>query len=233
MRVGLMALDRLLRGELGAEGPCQENRSIALQSLMLGAIYGLCMGLFAIMNRGWEGVLQMLAAALKVPLLFLLTLLVAFPSLYVFSALLRSQLRARAILRIIMAAIAVNLATLASLGPIVAFFTLSTRSYPFMVLLNVLMFTIAGFIGLGFLLRTLRRTFAPQVNETSDGKTTAGIRSSWLFKIWLVIFAVVGAQMGWILRPFVGHPDMPFTIFRERWSNFFAAVISMLVDLLS
>ena len=36
--------------------------------------------------------------------------------------------------------------------------------------------------------------------------------------------AVVGAQMGWILRPFVGAPSEPFQWFRERQADFFVAV---------
>jgi hypothetical protein len=35
---------------------------------------------------------------------------------------------------------------------------------------------------------------------------------------------VVGAQMGWILRPFIGAPSEPFQWFRERPSNFFVVV---------
>ncbi len=34
----------------------------------------------------------------------------------------------------------------------------------------------------------------------------------------------VGAQMAWILRPFIGTPDLPFTLFRDRESNFFLGV---------
>jgi len=52
-----------------------------------------------------------------------------------------------------------------------------------------------------------------------------------VFYIWVVIFAVVGAQMGWVLRPFVGNPYGPFTWFRERNSNFFEGVLNALVRL--
>ena len=39
------------------------------------------------------------------------------------------------------------------------------------------------------------------------------------FHVWLVIYALVGAQMAWILRPFIGAPDLPFEWFREREAN--------------
>lgn len=43
-----------------------------------------------------------------------------------------------------------------------------------------------------------------------------------VFNIWLVVFGLVGAQMSWILRPFIGSGE--FTWFRERSGNFFESV---------
>ena len=54
-----------------------------------------------------------------------------------------------------------------------------------------------------------------------------------VFRCWVVLFGLVGAQMGWVLRPFIGDPDRPFTWFRPRESNFFEAVLHALQDLLS
>ncbi|MGE3964959.1 MAG: hypothetical protein AB7I09_12730 [Planctomycetota bacterium] len=50
------------------------------------------------------------------------------------------------------------------------------------------------------------------------------IRARTVFRIWVVVFALVGAQMSWVLRPFVGHPNLPFEWFRDRGGNFFQAV---------
>ena len=49
-----------------------------------------------------------------------------------------------------------------------------------------------------------------------------------VFGCWVVVFAVVGAQMGWVLRPFIGSPTQPFEWFRARESNFFEAVLHAL-----
>jgi hypothetical protein len=54
-----------------------------------------------------------------------------------------------------------------------------------------------------------------------------------VFGCWVVVFALVGAQMGWVLRPFVGNPDLPFSWFRERQSNFFEAVLNAIRALLT
>ena len=53
-------------------------------------------------------------------------------------------------------------------------------------------------------------------------------RAGTVFRIWIVVYGVVGAQMGWILRPFIGTPDAPFQLLRERDSHFFEAVLNTL-----
>jgi hypothetical protein len=46
-----------------------------------------------------------------------------------------------------------------------------------------------------------------------------------LLRGWLVIYAFVGIQMGWVLRPFVGVPGRPVTFFREgAWGNAYEEV---------
>lgn len=191
------------------------------------------MGLFAAFRSENPSYLHLLATTFKVPLLFLLTLVVTYPSLYVVSALFESKLKHRETLRLLLATMATNLALLASLGPVTAFFTLSTDSYAFMVVLNVLFFACSGLVGLGFLRKALRTIFAApepvaQVSEESGevrftpaSGTPAAAR---VFGFWILIYGAVGAQMGWILRPFIGDPNLPFQLFRGgRESNFFAS----------
>lgn len=201
-------------------------------------------------NMGFE---QMLASMVKVPLLFLLTLIVTFPSLYVFNALVGSRLKMPALLRLLVAAMAVMLTLLVAFGPIVAFFAASTNSYPFMKLLNVAVFGIAGMLGLAFLLQTLHRITlaqelpAPQapppegevaIHQVTPGALERLERSAQaatvarVFKIWVVVFSLVGAQMGWVLRPFIGDPEKPFSFFRPRESNFFEALGHTILHLL-
>jgi hypothetical protein len=162
----LKHLDQLLRGrathpdllQQGAPG-LPLGRFFWL-AVLLGAVYGFFMGWFAVASRDPPTYAQVLASAVKLPALFLLTLVVTFPSLYVFSALTGCRLSFLAVLRLLAATIVVNLAVAASMGPILGFFTLSTKSYAFMVVLNVALLAVAGCVGLGFLLQTLRRLAA-------------------------------------------------------------------------
>jgi len=157
------SLDRVLRGEATSATALKSNEldvpvwGLCVLIDLLGLLYGLCMGVFDLTAGGHDAWKQTLSCMMKVPALFLLTLLVTLPSLYVFNAMVGSRLTLRSMIRLLVATLAVMLAVLASIGPIVAFFSFTTTSYPFMILLNVAVFGISGCLGMAFLLQTLRR----------------------------------------------------------------------------
>jgi hypothetical protein len=145
------------------------------------------------------------------------------------------------------------MSVLASLGTIVAFFSLSTTSHPFMVLTNVVVFAVSGTLGLLFLLQTLHRlTIAtlppPETPPDEPGEPgqvrppgaldqlegqVLGPHVKTVFRCWVVLFGLVGAQMGWVLRPFIGDPNLPFQFLRGRQSNFFLGVMQAVAGLFS
>ncbi len=253
MRRFLQTIDDLLRGRLTRKEDLAAGKvqipigTLILAGLALGALYGVFMGLFALLRAENASFGQLVATMVKVPLLFLMTLVITYPSLYVVSAMFDSKLRHTETLRLLLAAMAANLALLASLGPVTGFFTLSTDSYPFMVVLNVAFFAVAGFVGLGFLRKALRAVFETETYttppESSDPENPQHVplrirrtqaASMRVFSFWILIYGVVGAQMGWVLRPFIGTPTLPFEWFRaERESNFFEALLQALGKLLS
>ncbi|MGQ0636417.1 MAG: hypothetical protein ACT4QC_17535 [Planctomycetaceae bacterium] len=262
-------LDRILRGEatslpaLRAGRIDVEFRGVSVVLLLLGLISGACVGSFAVFRAGGPFLEQLVASTVKVPALFFLTLVVTFPSLYVFNTLVGSKLTISSLLRLLVASLGVTLALLAAFGPIVAFFSVSTTSYPFMVLLNVVVFAVSGLLGLKFLLQTLHRlslvaqepqAIPPEafLEETPAGPAAAapiagkplgaldplegqtlGRHVKTVVRCWVVVFGLVGAQMSWVLRPFIGNPDVPFEWFRARESHFFEAVRQALLNLFS
>jgi len=254
-------LDRLLRGEATTLSALTrgdiEIETAKLPPLLigLGALYGACMGCFALSNKGFAAAMLQTAASMgKVPVLFFATLLVSFPSLYVFNALVGSRLSLRSLWRLLVSALAVMLTVLASLGPVVAFFSLSTDNYPFVLLLNVVVFALSGFLGLKFLVGTLHRltsvlyereaTFEAIETSIQEANTPHKLgpldriarptsRSvKQVFAFWVVAFALVGMQMSWVLRPFISSPDKPFMFLAPRESNFYAAVLHQIARLL-
>lgn len=197
----------------GAQG--RLSALLLLVILSAAAFYGLLMG----HPGGWR---QALASALKTPMLFLLTLAVCFPALFVVQLILGSTLDLAHTLNILLFALAFNAVLLASFAPIVGFFGLGS-GYHFMKLLHVILFTLCGWISMGVLYRGLT------VAGRSGGVFPE--QGMHLFLVWLVIYGFVGTQMAWMLRPLLGEPALPFEWFRRsvKGLNFYSAVwISLL-----
>jgi hypothetical protein len=55
-----------------------------------------------------------------------------------------------------------------------------------------------------------------------------------MLRAWLITYAFVGIQMGYLLRPFVGNPDQPVSFFREEaWGNAYVTVAKLIWSVLS
>ena len=281
MRARFSRLGDLLRTTDASQISAFSTRFLLTVSATLGATYGLFMGFYAVRVRGWEGLYQLAASIIKLPLLFLLTIAVTFPSLYVFNTLLGSKLTFEQTLRTVGAWIAVILAVAASLGPILGFFTVSTESYHFIILLNVVLLGLSGTVGCASLFRMLRKAEQEAFDNEHANRTAIGSENAkadaeqsesdqheggseatesdtseqpgsaareflqrrtrpqiitrdelprrdiatQTIGLWVVIFGIIGLQMSWVLRPFIGRPDIPFTLFRETESNAFAAIL--------
>ena len=211
--------DDLLRGRTA-----REDRPLTLLHLLaliaiFGLLYGAVMGTFGGV-RG-ERVLQLLYSGLKVPLLLLITFGLSLPSFFVLNTLLGVRSDFAESLRALVATQAVLTIVLASLAPFTLFWYASTDAYRPAILFNAALFGVASFAA-QFL---LRRWYAPLIARNR--------RHLILLRAWLVIYAFVGVQMAWVLRPFVGDPTKPTTFFRDgAWGNAYVEVARMVVEVL-
>lgn len=244
-------VDELLRGKSLYEGEAALEKlrpwQLVSAAVVFGMVYGFFMGWYGLFSRPEPEYRQVIACMLKVPALFLLTLFICYPSLYVFSTMLGSRLSFSGTLVLLMGIVALSIVVLASFGPIVAFFAVSTENYHFMKLLNVAFFAVAGFLGVSALLKVLQSLVGgappaevpqptpslPPVLTRREELHSPERKVRQVFRIWIVIYALVGAQMGWILRPFLGNPAQSFTWFRARQANFFVDVWRSLLNLFS
>lgn len=185
--------------------------------LVFGVMYGLTLGAYGgITPDRWE---QMAYSAVKVPALLLLTFALGLPSFFVVHALLglagdfpeavRALLRTQAALTVV----------LASLAPVTAVWYASVPAgeagYEGAKLFNAGMFGVASLAGQA----VLRRAYRPLIERDA--------RHRWLLGLWLGIYAFVGVQMAWLLRPFIGDPDLPTRFFRpDAWGNAYEALWS-------
>ncbi|HEY9643286.1 MAG TPA: hypothetical protein V6C57_22545, partial [Coleofasciculaceae cyanobacterium] len=225
-------------------------------------IYGAIIG----SSSSW---LQVIASAIKLPALYLITLSICLPTLFFFDILFGSALSFSQYAALSLITVSVISVLLFSFAPITLFFLISIHDYNFFLLLNVAIFTLTGLVGIRLFyegMRSISRTqelnlselifsettpqvlapvndFAPipegaiiqpaaavagqlqpaerAIAAKEDGLQKTRIR---LLKFWLVLYGLVGSQLGWTLRPFFGAPGEPFQLFRTIEGNFYAQV---------
>lgn len=209
------------------EGTRATTLACLVTFLTLSTFYGAVMGAQGLFHGRPEGWMFVLASAIKLPLLFSLTLAICLPLLYVLNVLIGPRARFSVVLALIMSSIAVTSIVLASCAPIVGFFMLSTDSHAFIKILNVFVFGVAGIYGVWYLGQGLSVLSPPPV-QVEDKAAPAGNGTSAIKTWWLVTYGLVGTQMAWLMRPFIGDPNMPFSIFRQQESNFYIHMMETL-----
>lgn len=181
------------------------------------AIYGATMGIR-------HSLLQAIVAAIKVPILFFVTLLICLPALHFIGLLLGSRIHFWHSLTILLMGIATTAILLASLAPISVFFLLSGSRYEFLMLMHVAIFAFCGGAGLV----TIRRNFHYIRTRDLDEEQTS---SNNLLLIWMSLYMFVGTQMAYILAPFVGRSSQ-FMLFHIPQDNFYTYLLNLITEIL-
>ena len=191
-------------------------RAMTVSGIAFFALYGMVMG-------STHSLWQVLSSATKLPLMFLSTLVISLPTLYFFNLIFGSNQSLTQNFALILAAITVTAVLLLSFAPIVTFFLLTTSNYQFFKLLNVGVFTVAGVVGVRFLTQGMRIVSA-------SGREGIQARRG-VVRLWILVYAFVGSQMAWTLRPFIGAPGLKFELFRQLGGNFYANVFASMGEL--
>ncbi|MEP0871558.1 hypothetical protein NDA01_17245 [Trichocoleus desertorum AS-A10] len=225
--------------------------ALLISSSIFLAIYGGIIGAFA-------SPLQVLASAIKLPALYLITLIICLPTLYFFNAFFGSKQSIGQNLALLLTAISITAVLLFSFAPVTLFFLITIRNYQFFILLNVVIFALTGFIGISYLYQIMRpeseqleiAMAAPVVDNVEsdfvvvdadqklskksnkDLDPAAKTRTN-ILRFWLGLYAFVGCQLAWTLRPFFGAPGQAFELFRPREGNFYLSVIQSLLEILT
>lgn len=189
----------------------EKTRAMLVSSTAFLAVYGAVLG-------STHSLLQAISSATKLPILFLITLIICVPALYIFSVHFGSNQRLRQSIALVLAAITVTAVVLLSFAPITFFFMLTTSGYQFFKLLNVLFFAIAGILGMLYLSQGMR---VVSVSDKKEGPQMRGL----VMYVWIVLYAFVGSQMAWTLRPFIGYPNAKFELIREFSGNFYSNIL--------
>ena len=244
-------------------------------SLCAFAVYGFIMGMS-------NSFLQSVSSMVKLPLLYLLTTVICFPTFFIFYSLFGSKPTFSKSMAYMLTAICVMSIIMLAFAPVTLFFLLTSKNYTFFKLLNVLFFSVSGIVGVSFFYKMIvtvdSQADAVTMSDAAPGVVpdqTAGAKgpdfvsapgaapepvagaavggqhadpADWRDKFydmkgpyarrpdsahngrnkilffWLILYAFVGTQLAWTLRPFFGAPDMPFELVRKLGGNFYVDV---------
>jgi hypothetical protein len=148
---GLLIIERILRERDGIWRQIADERdlrNLTAQMLASSAISLACYG--AVLGAS-NSLLQALSSTLKLPLLFLATLAICLPTLYLFNLVFGARLSVRQSLALVMVALTVTAMLALAFAPISLFFLITAPDYGFFKLLNVAILALSALVGLRFM----------------------------------------------------------------------------------
>lgn len=184
--------------------------------ILCGMLHGAIMASFRLDTP--ERWLLVLFGAIKTPMLILCATALCLPAFFVINTVLGLRRDFALAARCILCGQAALTAALASLGPFVRFLYFCGLSHRWAVLSNAFVFALCTLVAHTI---TLRR-YRPLLAISRAHRFTL-----WF---WVVSYAFVGTQLGWMLRPFIGTPGKPAAFLRdEPFSNAYVVIAKLIL----
>lgn len=210
--------NRFIQGRAPYDPAIGVERPLWTWPLMIVAfapIYGAVMGSYELDST--ERLWQVAFSAVKAPLLLFASGTLCLLPYFIINTIAGLRDDFRASIHAILAGQAGLSITLAALSPLTRFWYFTESSYRAALLFNAGMFTLATIAGHIVTLRyygvLIRRNRRHRV----------------MLYLWICLYAFVGIQMGWLLRPFIGSPNMPVSFLRENAFTNAYVVVSGLI----
>jgi hypothetical protein len=202
---------RLLSGLDGLLADVAAGRRLARHGWGLCLRMAACAALYGAVFGSWQGARLAAYVALKLPLVLLLTSALTLVFSWLAARLLGLPLRFGQVAVLTFLGLAVASLLLASLSPAAWLFihcappptTEARTAHNLLYLMHTLFVGGCGLAGTAVLWRAMRRLDAPR----------RAVRIVWI--LWVLTYAIVGGEIAWVLRPFVGSVYAPVVLIRE------------------
>jgi anti-sigma regulatory factor (Ser/Thr protein kinase) len=153
---GLLVIERILRDRQGIWQQVVEDRGLSTLTIQMLTSSAAALAVYGAVLGSFHSVLMALTSAVKLPLLFLVTLAICLPTLYLFNLVFGARLSVRQSLSMVMVAITVTSMLALAFAPISLFFLITAPDYGFFKLLNVAILALSALVGLRFLTGGMR-----------------------------------------------------------------------------
>ena len=190
----------------------------------------LATGVYGAVLAAWRSPRMAAYVAAKLPVVFVGAAFMVSVFCWMVGLAAGAALRYREVLEAVFAAMSVAGAILLALAPVVLFFILSGApdggtheelrfTHACLMVTHITVLAGAGVTGVVSLTKALRR------------RVPAGCRLPLMIGLWLLAFAVVGCQFGWMLRPIVGSPNIAVEFLRTDAfdSNFLESLFKQII----
>lgn len=194
------------------------------------AFVALATGVYGAVLAAWRSPRMAAYVAVKLPTVFVGTTFMVSVFCWMSGLAAGAELRYREVLGAVFAAMSVTGAILLALAPVVLFFILSGApdaggrdalrfTHACLMLVHIAVLGGAGVTGNIALIRSLRQRVPPRC------------RLSLMLVLWLLAFALVGCQFGWMMRPIVGSPNIDVEFLRADAldSNFLESLFRQII----
>jgi hypothetical protein len=150
-------IERILRDRESIWRQVVEERGLGrlIGSMFLTSV--VCLAAYGAVLGASNSLLQAGSSAIKLPLLFLATLIICLPTLYLFNLIFGARLSMAQAIALIMACITVIAVLAMAFAPISLFFLITADNYEFFKLLNVAILVLSAIVGLRFLTSGMSR----------------------------------------------------------------------------
>ena len=153
---GLLVIERLLRDREGVWQQIIDERDLRGLTGQMLASSAVSLGLYGAVLGASNSWAQALSSTVKLPLLFLATLAICLPTLYLFNLVFGAKLSMMQAVTLILVSVTVTSVLTLAFAPISLFFLISAHNYSFFKLLNVAILALTAIVGLRFLTAGMR-----------------------------------------------------------------------------
>ena len=194
------AIDQLLREPEAILARIASGKDLAATAKVMVATIALCMAIVGAALGSYRGSVQIGYASLKLPLVLLGTAALSAPALTALGAAAGRRAQLTADLVLVVTALAFGALLLTACTPLILLCIAMERGYHDMILVTVGLFSLAGLASLRMIIQGVR------LEASTRGRTSAVLGLC-------VVFALVGGQLSWALRPYLLRPRTPEIVF--------------------